>query len=91
MKNKNDWLKKRLVPLKKIIVELKQKNVINEEEKLLYDSFPDITKQICTRIKKKGSYSPELREFGLTFNFFSPKACTYIRKTFAMLLPHPRT
>ena len=37
------------------------------------------------------SYSPQLRTFALTLNFYSPKAYEYVRKTFNTCLPHPRT
>lgn len=36
-------------------------------------------------------YSPELRCFALTLNFYSPIAYKYVRKTFGTCLPHPRT
>lgn len=31
---------------------------------------------------EKGIYSPELRSFALTLNFYSPAAYNYVRKTF---------
>lgn len=40
-------------------------------------------------IKKK--YSPELRTFALTLNFYSSKAYKYVRKTFNTCLPSLRT
>lgn len=36
-------------------------------------------------------YTPSLRSFALTLNFYSPKAYNYVRETFNKSLPHPRT
>lgn len=40
---------------------------------------------------KKKMFSPELRKFAVTLQYYSPKAYTYVRKTFKNILPHPRT
>lgn len=42
-------------------------------------------------IKKKGRYSPALRSFALTLQFYFPKAYNYVRKTWDKLLPSPST
>lgn len=42
-----------------------------------------------TIVKKK--YSPELRAFALTLNFYSSKAYNYVRKTFNSCLPSVKT
>ena len=36
-------------------------------------------------------YSPALKGFALTLNFYSPSAYKFVRKTFDTCLPHPRT
>jgi len=36
-------------------------------------------------------YSPALRSFALTLQFYSSKAYLFVRKTFKNLLPHPST
>lgn len=36
-------------------------------------------------------HSPALRAFALTLHFYSPKAYSYVRKTFKNVLPHQRT
>lgn len=41
--------------------------------------------------KVNGKYSPELRAFALTVNFYSPKAYMYIRRVFRNKLPAPST
>lgn len=47
------------------------------------------------RIKDKKrpmrKYTPEFRKFCLTLHFYSPRAYTYVRKTFDTCLPHPKT
>lgn len=47
---------------------------------------------ICRQLKSKNTkYSAEIRAFALTLHFYSPKAYSYVRKTFNNLLPHPST
>lgn len=41
--------------------------------------------------KLKQKYSPALRTFALTLNYYSPKAYDYVRKTFDTCLPERRT
>jgi len=36
-------------------------------------------------------YSPKIRSFALTLQFYSAKAYNYVRKTFKNVLPHPAT
>jgi len=36
-------------------------------------------------------YSPELRRFAVTLQFYSANAYKYVRKSFSKVLPHPRT
>lgn len=40
---------------------------------------------------KNAKYDAEIRSFALTLHFYSPKAYSYVRKTFNNLLPHPST
>lgn len=40
---------------------------------------------------KKAKYSPELRRFAVTLQFYSAKTYKYVRKSFSKVLPHPRT
>ena len=48
-------------------------------------------KRIVTQKKKKnaGAYTPELRAFALTLKYYSSKAYKFVRKSFALGLPHP--
>lgn len=41
--------------------------------------------------KKDRKYSPGLRRFALTLQFYSSRAYNYVRKTWQNLLPHPST
>lgn len=41
--------------------------------------------------KKKHVFGKEIREFAVTLQYYSPRAYSYVRKTFANILPHPRT
>lgn len=40
---------------------------------------------------KNAKYSPAIRSFALTLQFYSSKAYSYVRKIFKNLLPHPAT
>lgn len=62
---------------------------------ILQESLSETQKQLLFRQLKKGKsnkYSPELRCFALTLNFYSSSAYNYVRKVFGpKVLPHPRT
>ncbi len=55
--------------------------------KALHDSFVNTV----LRRKRTRKYSPELRKFALTVDFYSPKAYDYIREIFGSCLPCRRT
>ena len=42
----------------------------------------------CKQTGKGARYSPELKAFALTLQFYSTKAYNYVRKTFNLALPH---
>lgn len=54
------------------------------------ESLQEIIKR---KLKKqsKAKYSPALRSFALTLNFYSAKAYEYVRSSFGNILPHPKT
>lgn len=54
----------------------------------LHDSF---MKQLQGGRKRAKKYTPELRSFALTLDFYSPKAYDYVREIFKNVLPHRRT
>jgi hypothetical protein len=81
-----------------IIMELKNQNLIDEDMSFsLFESFGkhrDLIsnwnkKSLGKNIKKK--YSPTVKQFALSFHFFSAKAYAYVRKEFNTILPHVRT
>ena len=54
--------------------------------------LPTHVQQIVSRkIKGRGKFSEEIRSFALTLHFYSPKAYSYVRRTWAKLLLHPST
>lgn len=40
---------------------------------------------------KKLPYTPEMRKFTITLQFYSNKAYNFVRKSFKKVLPHPKT
>lgn len=60
----------------------------------LQESMSQRQKELFSRILKtnsKGKFSPELRSFALTLQFYSAKAYDYVREVFNSVLPHPST
>ena len=57
----------------------------------MMDSLSSLQKDIFGRLSKteKGLYSPEVKEFATTLYSYSPKAYSFVRKTFKQALPHP--
>lgn len=47
-----------------------------------------ISRKLCGKDKR---YSPEIRKFALTLQFYSSAAYNYVRRTWKNLLPHPST
>ena len=63
-------------------------------EKSFSGASLDIVKRMLMKKKGKTScirkkYSPTLRSFALTLQFYSTKAYNYVRSTFDLALPHP--
>ena len=57
----------------------------------MMDSLSSLQKDIFGRLSKteKGLYSSEVKEFATTLYSYSPKAYSFVRKTFKQALPHP--
>lgn len=94
--------KRRLVKknndLKDILAELRKKNLMSDASlDVIETSAGGISDLLKRKIAKKTGiplpkcYSPRLRSFALTLHFYSPKAYSYVRRTFDTCLPHPRT
>ena len=88
-------LKKKVANFEDIIKSLRKKNLITTNcEELLRDRFSGVPMELFKRTSgegkgKKGTkYSPELRAFALTLQFYSTKAYNFVRKSFNLSLPH---
>ena len=95
-KQKTRRLKTKVNNLKELISGLKEKKLITENHATILNSkFSGVTQDLFNRIKnvKKGKgrkYSPLLRSFALTLQFYSTKAYNFVRRTFNLALPHQR-
>lgn len=98
LKKRNKRLQKKCYTLKQTIIELKKKLVLPEDqyrEVLLKAEAADMLTRMArqnrsmTNIRMK--FTPSLRKFALTLNFYSPVGYKYVRKIFNNVLPHPRT
>ena len=87
-------LQKKVFSLKEVVGELRDKNVISPNcEDMLNQTFEGVPLALMKRVKsnkKSGKgcvYSPELKSFALTLQFYSAKAYSFVRKTFNLALP----
>jgi DNA transposase THAP9 len=95
----NQYLKKKVKNITELLNDLSEKSLIDKEERRVLGNIGVEEKELLKRqMQMKDSnkllrtkYSPELRCFALTLNYYSPKAYKYVRKTFGTCLPHPRT
>lgn len=99
LQSKARYLAKKVTTLQEILKTLHGKNLISKEDQLLLGNIGVENHELLSRqmvSSKTGKltrkvFSPELRCFALTLNYYSPKAYLYVRKTFGTCLPHPRT
>lgn len=95
-KQKTKRLKLKISTLTELIKGLKDKKLItSNHEEILNGKFSDVSDELINRMKKvkKGNgrkYSPLLKSFALTLQFYSTKAYNFVRKTFGLALPHQR-
>ena len=95
-KQKTKRLKSKITTLNDIIKSLKDRKLItSNHEELLKSKFSDVAEELINRVKKvkKGKgrkYSPLLKSFVITLQFYSTKAYNFVRKTFSLALPHHR-
>ena len=88
-------LNKKVSSLKKNMKKLKTKCNLDTCKKILEKILNEVPYELIKRIvsgknkKKYGKYSPALRSFALTLQFYSSKAYAFVRKTFHLSLPHP--
>lgn len=97
LREKNRRQNKKICTLQTVLHDLKEKSLLNEENAEVLKKLNLTSKELCCRQlrNKKSStktkYSPALRTFALTLNYYSPKAYNYVRQKFDFSLPHPRT
>lgn len=91
-------LEKKNAQLQNVLTTLTEENILLKEQAAVLDSLGTANQHLLQRQVGKQSvasmpaaYSPELRTFALTLNFYSPRAYRYVRKVFDTCLPHPRT
>lgn len=80
--------------IKLLLRELKTKCQLHEKvSSYIEDTFPTAMTEMFSRLKTRGrkSFSPALRAFALTLNFYSPKAYNFVRTEFGSSLPHATT
>jgi len=80
--------------IKLLLRELKTKCDLNEKvSSYIEDTFPTAMTEMFSRLKTRGRkcFSPALRAFALTLNFYSPKAYDFVTTEFGSSLPHKTT
>ena len=90
---KSRRLKTKVKSLKALTKQLREKNLISSScEEMLERNFSGVPFQLIKRMNlrsgKGSKYSPELKSFALTLQFYSSKAYEFVRKTFNLALPH---
>ena len=91
-------LKKKNAMLHSVIEDLRKKSFISEQSldvlQQCSGGISDLLKRQPAKLsqgKSAKQYSPALRSFAMTLNFYSPRAYKYVRTAFDTRLPHPRT
>ena len=92
---KSRRLKMKVKSLKTIVKQLREKKLTSSNcEELLNQTFSGVPLEVMKRttpgkVYGRGrKYSPQLRSFALTLQFYSTKAYEFVRKTFNLALPH---
>lgn len=90
--------KKRLENLNALFVELKEKKLMDDDALDVLKTVSSVNEEFLSRQLASvtdeptpRTYSPELRSFALTLQFYSTAAYDYVRKTFNLALPDKRT
>lgn len=84
--------------LKETVIQMKKKMNVTEDqfaELCVKAETVDLFKRMIRNKKRNKnsrlSFSPSLRKFALTLNYYSPTGYKYVRQVFEDGLPHPRT
>ncbi|KAF0742064.1 Uncharacterized protein FWK35_00023842, partial [Aphis craccivora] len=94
LKRQVNILQNKINSYEDLIESLKYKQFLSENAaNQLQISGSDVLRDIIKRkmAGEKTQYSNELRKFAITLQFYSPKAYTFVRKSFADVLPHPKS
>ncbi|XP_076663554.1 uncharacterized protein LOC143366376 isoform X2 [Andrena cerasifolii] len=93
IRRKND----QLITLKSMLEDLKNKQAIKTNQAKPMNTLGGLTGELYERLIQQKSnvvskcYSPNLRCFALTLQYYSPRAYEYVREEFGNCLPHPKT
>ncbi|KAH9627897.1 hypothetical protein HF086_015341, partial [Spodoptera exigua] len=95
----NRRLKKKFNKMQDVLNDLQKKFSLQDEDisvlKNLNVKIQELTNRMIAKSTgggpSKQKYSPALRSFALTLDYYSPKAYEYVRKTFDTCLPDRRT
>lgn len=96
LRRRNERLIKKCVSLKELTKELRKNKFIDIG---LQNNLSNITGEIFSTIKRKHGkgkrgivkYTPAVKKFALTLNYYSPSGYKYVRRQFDSCLPHPST
>lgn len=96
LQRKNKRLIKKNIKLKDVIAELKKKTLGESHLHTALSGFAgDITCTLQKKKSKKGrsiiKFTPVIKKFALTLNYYSPAGYMYVRKQLMSCLPHPST
>lgn len=97
LQTKKRRLEKKVANLANIIKALREKKGMSEESCSLLSSLSKTSSCLVQRCLKKENntfkktYEDRLKAFAITLQFLSPKAYSFVRRTFNTALPHPRT
>ncbi|KAF0759861.1 THAP-type domain-containing protein [Aphis craccivora] len=60
---------------------------------IIYNNTSEPIKVVINRglMSKNAKYTPAIRSFALTLQFYSAKEYSFVRKMFKNLMPHPAT
>ena len=84
-------LRKMVTLLAEVVESLKNKQLISNGCADMLESFSKVQTDLFQRTSKqtRSAYSPELKAFATTLQFYSLKAYNFVRRTFNLALPHP--
>ncbi len=90
---RNRRMGKKVTSLQEVVKQLKDNNLISSNcEEMLSQTFSTVPLALMKRMSTKKSgkghkYSPEMKSFALTLQFYSAKVYEFVRKTFNLALP----